>query len=420
MKLSSLKEVLLKKSEGNQDLQTLIEYMGADVLANSVVESLAKMAKMGRNANMPTRKFGRTADTTDMVQLRDAIGHHLGHYKAALKAHHAAAEDSPEKTKYRQIADQHIEQALPLLHLAGKSAYHSGGKSMLKYPSMMPWEANYTSMKRSATGSGRLHRDPKGLSSYTVKAKGKRGAGEDGYGITDFRYFEMPPNPGHPKVKGMTFTGGYPWEEIQFGRPEDVDAKKAYLDIPDVSPKTDFAPHAFDKHPLAGMHKISHEHTSEDMKNKYASDLAAFRGSPEHETWLNAEEEKEKADPEYGTKPTPKGNHFYDGMSLLPQRPHVNDHPHVVRGAPSEENWEIEQSDPSAVGDDDDAPSVKATPTASAVSPKVRKKVEATTANMEAQYNAWKTLPPQHQKTLLSAIPGLAAYVTKKKFEGGQ
>lgn len=413
MELTSLKEILLKKSEGNKNLATMIEYMGEKQLFNSVVESLEKMARMGRNANAPTRAFGKTADITDTDQLRDAIGHHLGHYKAALKAHHAAPEGSPEKANYRKAADAHIEKALPLLHLAGKSAHHSKGKLMLKYPSMMPWEANYTSMKQAGTGTGRLHRDPKGLSAYTVKTKTPKG--DDGYGISDFHYLEMPPNPGHSKVKGMPFTGGYPFEEIQFGQPEEVDSKKAYLHIPDVENKGKFEPHPFDKHPLSSMHKVSHSTTSDGMKDQYAKDLAAFRSSPEHDSWLESQEQQEKNDPNYATRGHTKGSHFYEGIPLKEQRAHVNDYPHVPRGSASEENWETEQGH----AGDDDADEV--TPTAAApmkaTPPQVKKKGAAAEPGahpLDKMYQAWKTLSPDHQQSMLEVMPALKKLVNER------
>lgn len=416
MELVSLKEILIKKSDGNKNLQTLIEYMGEKQLFNSVVESLEKMSKkMGENANEPTVKFGKNLDLTDKMQLRDAIGHHLAHYKAALKAHHASPEGSPEAANYRKVADEHMGKALPLLHLAGKASRWSKGKLMLKYPSMMPWEANYTSMKPAATGTGRLHRDAKGLGAHEVLAPGAK---DDGYGIPNFHYFEMPPNPGHKKVAGHNFHGGYPWEEIQLGAPEDVDAKKAYLHIPDVPIKDKFEEHPFDKHPISTYHKIRHSQMSDAMKKRYGDELAAYRTSPHHEKWLENEEAKEKNDPTYETHGHNKSGHIYEGLPLKPQRAHINDYPHVERGAPSEQGWETEKYIPGADDDEEGteaAPGAAAAPTpTAAVAPKVKKKAAAGGHPLDKTYEAWKKMPPEHQQSLLDALPALRQLVKER------
>jgi hypothetical protein len=342
-------------------------------------------------------------DLTDKTQLRDAIGHHLSHYKAALKAHHAAPEGTPEKDNFRKVADSHIEKALPLLHLAGKAAHHSKGQLMLKYPSMMPWESNYTSMKRgNSRGGTGLHRDPKGLGAHEVLSRNAKD-----YGIPNYHYFEMPPNPGHPKVANMSFTGGYPWEEIQLGSPEDVDAKKAHLHIEDVPASDKHEEHAFDKHPISKSHKIRSGHMTEDLEAQYGKELAEFRSTPHHEKWMADHEAQYEKDPEaFEKRGHTKAPHFYEGIPLKEQRPHVNDYPHVTRAAPSDASWEVEGQ-------------ANAGGAAAAKTPgmSVRKKKEAKPAGdhpLEGMYQAWKKLPKEHQDSILHTVPGFSKYVADK------
>jgi hypothetical protein len=332
MELTSLKEILLKKSEGNKNLQTVIEYMGEKQLFQSVIESLTKMAKLGSSANATVAGFGDTMDLTDKTQLRDAIGHHLSHYKAALKAHHAAPEGTPEKDNFRKVADSHIEKALPLLHLAGKAAHHSKGQLMLKYPSMMPWESNYTSMKRgNSRGGTGLHRDPKGLGAHEVLSR----------------------------------------------------------------------------HPISKSHKIRSGHMTEDLEAQYGKELAEFRSTPHHEKWMADHEAQYEKDPEaFEKRGHTKAPHFYEGIPLKEQRPHVNDYPHVTRAAPSDASWEVEGQ-------------ANAGGAAAAKTPgmSVRKKKEAKPAGdhpLEGMYQAWKKLPKEHQDSILHTVPGFSKYVADK------
>ena len=55
MELKSFREILLKKADGNPYLETLIKYAKDELIAEEVLEALAKMAEpsaaMGRGAN---------------------------------------------------------------------------------------------------------------------------------------------------------------------------------------------------------------------------------------------------------------------------------------------------------------------------------------------------------------------------------
>jgi len=165
MELKSFKEILLKKAEGNPYLQTLIKYAKDDLLAEEVIESLLKMAEpsaaMGRGANSALTSFAGHMDNSDVEQMRDALGHHVSHYRGALKSMHAA-QDPAQKAKLRGVADQHLNQIVPLMHLAGRAGKHSGGKMTLDYHTTTPWESNYTTTERHPT-TGKLKEGTKDL-----------------------------------------------------------------------------------------------------------------------------------------------------------------------------------------------------------------------------------------------------------------
>ena len=74
MKLDSFKELLLKKSEDNKNLQLLIKYMRDDYLLDHVLESLEKIESLEKmaaekNANEVIKHFGTRFDaqTNDMI-----------------------------------------------------------------------------------------------------------------------------------------------------------------------------------------------------------------------------------------------------------------------------------------------------------------------------------------------------------------
>jgi hypothetical protein len=350
MELDSFKSILLRKAEGNSELYSLIDKLGEDILITSVVDALEKMAKptdrTGLNANSAVTDFGAALDTTDTNQLRDALGHHLSHYKAALKAHHAASE-GPEKTKMRQVADKHLEHVIPLMHLTARAAHHSGGKLSIDYPPLAPWETNYTTLHRSENNPKRFLRDAKLLAARPTKDRKRTdrdpalaapAPGEKRKPVTtisDYHYLEMPPHPGHDAVSTMPHSSGYPWEEIQVGSPANIDAKKAYLHIDDIPDKKEYTPHEFDSHPIRSVADIQQEHFTPEAQQAHADAIKNWRGSDQHKKWLNRHRDIFTADKEaYKQRGQSKGSHFYEGVPLQEHPSHVHDFPQKPKYQP--------------------------------------------------------------------------------------
>lgn len=409
MELDAFKTILLRKADGNKNLHELIADIGEDFLVDSVVDALEKMAKpthlTGINANGPITSFGANLDKTDVTQLRDALGHHLSHYKAALKAHHAAPE-GPEKTKMRQVADQHLEHAIPLMHLAARASAHSKGKLGIDYPPLAPWETNYTTLQRAATGTGRFLRDAKLLRARPSK-NAKRND-PNSTAIPDYHYLEMPPHPGHEGVSKMPHSGGYPWEEVQVGAPADIDAKKAYLHVEDVPDKKEYTPHEFDQHPIRGVADIQADHLTPETAQKFASDLTGWRSGEHHKNWMEGQKSKYAADKEgYMKRGQTKGSHFYEGIPLQEQPSHV----HSVPAQPKMQDKQAEvQAKPATAQ------------TSNPVAPKIKKQgatapaapsSASTPHPFEDAYKAYQGMKPEQQKALL-AIPDFRKFVESK------
>ena len=128
MKLSSFRELLLRKST-SEDLGTLVKFMKDEVLADMVIESLEKMARIaskGSTANFPMRDFATEMDPElEPAMIHDALSHHASRYKQALKEGR------------NDLANQHAGQLLKIMNLADKVQKHTDGKLHVEAPSHM-------------------------------------------------------------------------------------------------------------------------------------------------------------------------------------------------------------------------------------------------------------------------------------------
>lgn len=447
MELDSFKAILLRKANSNASLLHFLSNLEEETFVNSVVDALEKMAKpthlTGVNANAPLTSFGANLDRTDVTQLRDALSHHLSHYKAALKAHHSAT-DEKQKNHLRQVADQHLEHAIPLMHLTARASAHSQGKLGIDYPPLAPWETNYTTLERVA--NGRFKRDAK-----LLRARPSKGAKRDhdlSTSIPDYHYLEMPPHPGHDAVGKMPHKGAYPWEEVQIGSPADIDAKKAYLHIEDVPDKKDYTPHEFDSHPIRGVADIQADHMTPEAMQSFADAHTGWRSSEHHKKWMEGQKAKYSADKEgYTKRGQTKGPSFYEGIPLAEQpghtkkyaeaaaakaaaatataktpsstKPETSTQPEINVGALPESLRRLVPAQPSPKG----VTIRKQVPVAPAATPTQVKPTapQATAAApqavhpLDSAYQALAHVPAQHHETIMNGIPGLREYAAAMK-----
>lgn len=316
MELKSFRELLLKKADGDPTLQTIIDVMKDDLIANKVIESLEKMARpqasMGRSANAAVTAFGNQMKNKDVEMMRDALSHHVSHYKSALK------------NGQREIADKHLNQIIPLMHLAGKASAHSNGQLGLDYIPLEPWETNYTTPERIKEGSergvpGKLKEGTKGLRrrlNSTPREKNPRS-------VPDYRYLEMQPHEEHADVKRSPHKGGYPWEEVQIGNPAKIDAKEAYLHINDPGKQDDYVPHPFDEHPIHEIADVPQNSLKPEDLEQIAQKMQDWHGSEHNAKWMEGVKRLHASDPEgFKSRGKVKAPHFHEGMKLLRQ-PHA-------------------------------------------------------------------------------------------------
>ena len=142
MELNSFRELLLKKASNDPILQSIIDVMKDELIAQKVLESLEKMARpqasMGRSANAAVTAFGNQLKNKDIEMMRDALAHHVNHYRSALQ--HGK----------RDVADQHLNKIIPMMHLAARAGAHSGG--LLWY---RDWETDRKSTRLNSSHSAK-------------------------------------------------------------------------------------------------------------------------------------------------------------------------------------------------------------------------------------------------------------------------
>lgn len=316
MELKSFRELLLKKAADNPTLQTIIDVMKDELIAEKVIESLEKMARpqasMGRSANAAVTAFGNQMKNKDVEMMRDALAHHISHYQSALK------------NGQRDIADKHLNKIIPLMHLAGKASAHSGGQLGLDYIPLEPWETNYTTPERIQEGAsrgvaGKLKEGTKGLRRRLNSASRDKNPRS----VPDYHYLEMKPHEEHSDTKRSAHKGGYPFEEIQIGNPAKIDAKEAYLHLADPGKQEGYVGHPFDEHPIHQIADMPQGSLKPEDLQDIAQKMQDWHASEHNAKWMQDIKELHGKDPEgFKARGKQKPGHFHEGMKLLRQ-PHA-------------------------------------------------------------------------------------------------
>jgi hypothetical protein len=412
VELQSFREILLKKAEGDPRLELLVEYVHQDRLADAVIESLRKMARLthhaARNPNSALFHFASNMNEGDVHQIRDALGHHISHYRGALKTMHAA-KDPTEKQSARTAADMHLNKIVPLAHLAAKAAHHSGGMIDADLPPIRPWEANYTGAGANHKFSTTLPKDDKGrvhqLDPLTNRErKGRPGVefeGTQGWnrritsrpkdhkqdesrGVHDYRYLEMPPHGAHEALSETHHRGGFPFEEIRVGSGPEVASGGGHLPIEDVGEVKQFVPHEFDSHPIHNVFDMPDKALA-DEPNRLENFVNAHKdweSTPKFQDWLSRYGQAHEANPDRGLS---KPSHVFEGIPLQDQPKHVKE-------AVDQSNTQSASPDvPMA------AEPVESTPKS--------QKVLKRPAKKSTEEEAWNSLNDDEKKTLAHLFP---------------
>jgi len=318
MKLDSFKSLLIKKAEGNTDLQTLIRLISHDILAEEIIESLEKMASSkGNKANSALTSFAGGMTEPDIHMLHDAISHHISHAAAINKEHpptmapithdinvtdhrdggvQKTRQFDTQKVDMHPLATKHIETAMKLANIAAKSRKWSMGKMSFDHVPPNAWEMNHTSDHTRANSKGHIKfaDDQQGL---------KRKL--DNNRFPNHGYLMLTPHPSSKnkgKLRGNE--GQYPFEEMKINDKHIVIDPAHYgaIDSNGKAP-TKYTPHAFESHPL--LQKEGKNETwsrpeddrSDADRSAYAAKLNAWQETPEFTNWLDKQGELEQKDP---------------------------------------------------------------------------------------------------------------------------
>lgn len=250
MKLDNFKELLIKKADGNPNLQLLIKYMRDDYLVDHAVESLEKMAAIysKKNPNHAVMHFGTHMDPeTEGDMFHDALSHHASHYKSALN-------EGNDK-----VADSHMKKIFQMMHMSDKLTRdglndHSNGKLKVEAVDPKPWERSGYSNQNE---QGKFSTDTKGWARHGSDYSWLRGAPHGSYDKeTDVH--------GHKEA--------YPLEQIK------VNGK--HIHVEDIDNTGSHVDHPFDSHPIMSHYKASPKaHTSENHSN-YLKQHDEFHDTP--------------------------------------------------------------------------------------------------------------------------------------------
>lgn len=266
MELNNFKELLLKKSIDDKNLQTLIKYMKDDYLVDHVIESLAKMAdaKARTNPNDAVIHWGRSLGEDDNLNkhhMYDTLSHHASQYKAALKA---AKENPAGSAAATKIADQHMAKIFKMVHMTRKlqdgETDHSGGHLSIDAVDPKPWESAKENMGARTDTKGWGFSRSKPNFDHLRKAPGLGNKGRN-------EYKKELTNHGH--------TGAYPLEEMK------VNGKHIHIDD-DAKFEGKFESHAFDNHPIFNHYSRPHKNFSSSDMERYHSDHDKYHEDDSH------------------------------------------------------------------------------------------------------------------------------------------
>lgn len=260
MKFESFREILIKKAGDDSTLQTFIRYVRDEVIADSIMESLEKMARAGHKgdaANFAVRDFGTEMDPeTEPHMVREALGHHVSRYKAALGANR------------QDVANQHARQAFKLMNMADIAQKHSGGKLSIEHVSPHPWERNkYTS--QYAHDHPKVQEGKYKPGDFVTKTKGLN------YSGNDFSFLQQAPHESYKKeIKRHGHAGAYPFEQIR------INGK--YIPLEDIKDIKGYEKHPFDEHPIMSHYSESAKSRTPEADKRYLEERDKYMNEQPH------------------------------------------------------------------------------------------------------------------------------------------
>lgn len=279
MKVNSFRELLIKKADGDESLQTLAKFIDSEILAEKALESLEKMARSrhkGDTANLALRDFAQDMDPeTEPHMIRDALGHHVSRYKAALKGDR------------EDLANKHAKQAFEIMNMADRAQKHSGGKLSFEHVSPHPWERNKMTSTYDADHP-KVQEGKYRAGDFKTKTKGLN------YKGSDFSHLKSAPHKAYKKeIRRHGHAGAYPFEEMR------VNGKYIHVEDIDPSELAGFETHPLDHHPIMEHYSQSaKKRTPEQDKEYFQNKQQYYNESPHMDNFFDRHEKLEEQNPE--------------------------------------------------------------------------------------------------------------------------
>lgn len=335
-KMEGLREILLRKTQHDEYLHTLIKHMDGEILAEYAIESLEKMAQkkdfLGRKGNHILHHFGANMESDlEGDMLHDALSHHASNWKKATKS---GNEDA---------ARGHAKRFVELMNFAHRVEPHSNGKLKVDSVDLKPWEQNHHhKIKEGATGKARKD--------YTTEAKGWHTRATNN--AHDF--MRQPPHWSYkhsdPRLYNKHKDSPYPVEEVK------INGKHLHIDDSDeYKGSFDENMHEFDHHPAVPHANTAAHQVDEAAKLKYIEGHSAWDSSEHVNKWLDRHDQLAQNDPNYAKRGLEKP----EGMKAHAlSRIHADPFEHEAVAAPvsEQESPKQETAKPTA------APAKPATP----------------------------------------------------------
>lgn len=276
MKFESFRDLLVRKADGNPNLQSFIKYVRDDIIADYALETLEKMARSshkGDTANFAVRDFATEMDPEmEPHMIRDALGHHVSHYKAAIGA------------GKQDLANQHAKQAFKIMNLADRVQKHSNGKLAFEHISPHAWERNKFT-EQYAADHPKVKEGKYKPGDFTIKTKGLN------YKGNDFAHLQQPSHSSYEKeTKKHGHTGAYPFENMR------INGK--YVHVDDNVDSSGYQPHPFDYHPILQHFDDPAHKRLPEADQRYIAARDNYANSEHINSYFNKHQELEQADPE--------------------------------------------------------------------------------------------------------------------------
>ncbi len=280
----SFRAILSKKTDSNELLE-LIKSVPASFFEKYIeILEKARSRHKGLQANFPVRDFGVEMDPElEPEMIRDAIGHHVSHYKASLARGN------------EHLANKHAKQAMTLMNLADTVQDHSHGKLNIDYIPTHPWERNKYQSKYDDTHE-----------------KVKTGKAKPGDWVTivkglnysklgnDYSFLRQNPHPYYDsETNRHGHKGPYPFEQVR------INGKYIHVEDLDPSKKKDYEPHPFDSHPIVEQFADNPKNRTPEHDQKYALARDQWHDKLPHINKYFDKVEKRQGDAHLGLKSSP-------------------------------------------------------------------------------------------------------------------